>query len=110
LTVKEFQCWLDGFSEAISKAPNEKQWKKIQERIKEIETTEKVVIERHYRDWWPRRYWTYEPQPYVVYGTSNATSAVTSSSVTFNSTNSSNNVDIYKMALKIGRDEAKSLS
>lgn len=112
MTIKEFQCWLEGFSEAISKAPNEKQWKKIQERIKEIETTEKVVIERHYRDWWPNRYWTYQTEPYrVTCSTSDASSSITTNSATFNTVKSDEDaIDIYSIALQIGRDEAKSLS
>lgn len=56
MTNEELKAWLEGFSEAIDKTPTEKQWKKIKEKISQLDgskVTERIFIDRynHY-DWW----------------------------------------------------------
>lgn len=48
MTLKEFQAWLDGFSESIKGSPNERQWKKIQKRISEIVPDKEVEVVPNY--------------------------------------------------------------
>lgn len=55
MTPQEFKAWFDGYTENISKQPTQKQWKRIQERVGEIDgtpITEKVFVDR---------YWPYVP-------------------------------------------------
>lgn len=62
MTLSEFKAWFEGFTENVSKLPTQKQWARIQQRVKEIETPEpERVIERHHdhypwRPWWPTWY------------------------------------------------------
>jgi len=37
MTLKEFKFWFDGFSEGIVSKPTDEQWKKIKDKIGEIE-------------------------------------------------------------------------
>ena len=59
MTPKEFKAWFDGFTECMDSTPNEKQWKRIKERVAEIdgrETTVEIYRDRYYGAW-PRRYY-----------------------------------------------------
>ena len=52
MTKSEFKAWFEGFSENIEKTPSPVQWKKIKDRVKEIDdtpTTYPVFVDR-YRD------------------------------------------------------------
>jgi len=51
MTPTEFKAWFDGFTEAMSGAPNKEQWARIKKRVAEIDG--KTVTERVYID----RYW-----------------------------------------------------
>ena len=57
MTLPEFKAWFGGFTENITKLPTQKQWARIQARVKEIDSAEKV-IEQYYerRPWWPQWY------------------------------------------------------
>lgn len=63
MTLQEFKAWFDGFTEGFNgKVPTQKQWKRINERVSEING---VSVERHYIERnWP--YWTqvYTPASY----------------------------------------------
>ena len=58
MTLQEFKAWFEGFTENISdKTPTGKQWKRICERVKEIDgtaTTYPVFIDRWrpYQSYW----------------------------------------------------------
>ena len=74
MTLAEFKAWFEGFTESMSKAPNEAQWKRIKARVKEIDgtaTTERIFVDRY----WPtvRPYWY---PSWIVSGTGGAGSAV----------------------------------
>ena len=50
MTQEEFKAWFDGFCEGITGTPTEKQWKRIQARVKEIDgsrVTERIFIDRY---------------------------------------------------------------
>lgn len=52
MTPSEFRSWFDGFTEAMDGPPSQKQWERIQARVKEITgtpTTYPVFVERY----WP---------------------------------------------------------
>jgi hypothetical protein len=58
MTLAEFKAWFEGFTEDMSGAPTEKQWKKIKARVAEITGT--PVTERHFYDhYWHPRYYPY---------------------------------------------------
>jgi hypothetical protein len=51
MTPNEFKAWFDGFTEAFDKAPSQKQWARIKERVAEIDgkpVTEKVFVDRYW--------------------------------------------------------------
>lgn len=55
MTPKEFKAWFDGFTEAMGGIPNKDQWKRIKERVAEIDG--RTVTEYQYiNHYWPR-YW-----------------------------------------------------
>lgn len=57
MTLGEFKAWFEGFTECIDKQPTQKQWKRICQRVGEIDeipTRWPVFIERY---WPPRRRW-----------------------------------------------------
>ena len=50
MTPQEFKAWFDGFTEAVDKAPTQKQWARIKERVAEIDgkaVTERVYVDRY---------------------------------------------------------------
>jgi len=58
MTLAEFKAWFEGYTEAMSGAPNDSQWKRIQEKVAKIDgapTTQTVFIDR-YRPYWERYY------------------------------------------------------
>lgn len=52
MTLAEFKAWFEGFTEDMGAAPTAKQWKRIKERVKQIDGTA-ITKEVIYRD----RYW-----------------------------------------------------
>ena len=72
MTLSEFKAWFEGFTETMDNTPNEKQWKRIQARVKEI--TGDRVTERVYLD----RYWPINVQPYWARGVASCQSASSS--------------------------------
>ncbi|PDT47317.1 hypothetical protein CO661_14135 [Sinorhizobium fredii] len=58
MTLAEFKAWFEGFTEDMDGAPNEKQWKRIKARVKDIDgvaITKTVFIDRYvtpYRPYW----------------------------------------------------------
>ncbi len=88
MTPQEFKAWFDGFTEAFGeKLPTQKQWKRIKERVSEIDgnaITERVFIDRY---WWPRNY-TYTPSPYNYPPVYLSNASETISNYNFNSTSS----------------------
>jgi len=51
MNLQEFKAWFEGFTDVLEGCPNEKQWEKIKERIKEIDgtpITEKIYVDRYY--------------------------------------------------------------
>jgi hypothetical protein len=104
MTLQEFKSWFDGFTENIEKIPSQKQWKRIQERVAEIDgvtITERVYVDRYVQ---PYR-WAYPYPPYTPMWMS----GVSCSNVgvgTGISTMSFNSVDAMGT---VGRIEAQSL-
>lgn len=47
MTLSEFKYWLEGFDEAVSEAPTPAQWKRIKERIGEVEPDVEVRTKVH---------------------------------------------------------------
>ncbi len=51
-TIEEFKAWLDGFTESMKGAPSEKQWKRIQEKLKEVQPTAIYQSPTWVNPWW----------------------------------------------------------
>lgn len=54
--LSEFKAWFEGFTEDMDGRPNEKQWTKIQKRVKEITadyTPTPVFIEKYVLPYYP---------------------------------------------------------
>src|SRR5262245_37913344 len=50
MTPQEFKAWFEGFTEAIDGTPTKAQWKRINERVAEIDgkpVTERVYVDRY---------------------------------------------------------------
>ena len=45
MTLSEFKAWFEGFTESLSGPPNPDQWKRIQDRVKQIAP---VTVTNHY--------------------------------------------------------------
>lgn len=61
MTLSEFKAWFEGFTEAIDGQPNKKQWKRICERVAQIDgevTTYPVYVDRYWPRPWHGPYWT----------------------------------------------------
>jgi hypothetical protein len=62
MTLQEFKAWFDGFTENVTdKGPTLKQWKRVKERVGEIDgvgVTERVYIDRYFQ---PYRYYYSSP-------------------------------------------------
>ena len=102
MTLSEFKAWFEGFTENIDGKPNEKQWKRIKARVKEIDGTPvtPIVIER-----WRDRYVPNWPIGPIWCGTINSgtTGNLPKSNTTFTvSTNSALNA--------MGAEESKLLA
>lgn len=69
MNLQEFKAWFDGFTENVGdKGPTIKQWKRIKDRVGEIDgvaVTERVYIDRWYQPYRP--YYTY---PYAGFSIS----------------------------------------
>lgn len=58
--LSEFKAWFLGFTEDMTKPPTEKQWKKIQARVKDITadyTPAPIFIDRYVRPYPAYPYW-----------------------------------------------------
>lgn len=58
MNLSEFKAWFEGYTEAMEGRPTEKQWKRIQGRVKEIKdapTSYPVFVDRYWN--YPRPYW-----------------------------------------------------
>jgi hypothetical protein len=58
MKLDEFKAWFEGFTEGMEGAPTAKQWKRIKERVAEIDgvaISYPVYVERYVRPWYP--YW-----------------------------------------------------
>lgn len=72
MKLNEFKAWFEGFTEDMERAPTAKQWKRIKERVGEIDgvaISYPVYIDRYVRPYFPTIY------PYVV-GCGGVSSAV----------------------------------
>ena len=69
MTLAEFKAWFDGFTEDMEVAPTPKQWKRIKDRVKQIDgstiTREVVYRDRFWRDYWAAPMWG---GPLNIYG------------------------------------------
>ena len=58
MTFKEFQAWLDGFSESFDKGrPNKEQWEKIQKKMEVVLDADHVYIPYPTYPSYPYNYW-----------------------------------------------------
>jgi hypothetical protein len=54
MTLQEFKSWFEGFTENMQGPPNTEQWKRVQERVKQIDgtaVTERIFIDRYWNHW-----------------------------------------------------------
>jgi hypothetical protein len=55
MTLAEFKAWFEGFTEDMEGAPTPKQWKRIKDRVKQIDgtvlTKEVVYLDRYWPDY-----------------------------------------------------------
>lgn len=61
MTLAEFKAWFEGFTESMDGAPDEKQWKRIKARVKEIDgvaITKTVFVDRYLSPGPWRPYWS----------------------------------------------------
>jgi hypothetical protein len=61
MTLAEFKAWFEGFTESMDGAPDEKQWKRIKARVKEIDgvaITKTVFVDRYVSPGPWRPYWS----------------------------------------------------
>lgn len=61
MKLDEFKAWFEGFTEGTDGAPTAKQWKRIKERVAEIDgvaISYPVYVERYVRPWYPS-YWNH---------------------------------------------------
>ena len=70
MTLQEFKSWFSGYTEEMDSAPNEKQWKRIKDRVAQIDGTQTTVHHFHdyyYRPYWPPHYpgWTWSGTPFI---------------------------------------------
>ncbi|RTL71804.1 MAG: hypothetical protein EKK41_08030 [Hyphomicrobiales bacterium] len=60
MKLDEFKAWFEGFTESMERAPTAKQWKRIKERVAEIDgapVTERIYLDRY----WPVVQPLYQP-------------------------------------------------
>lgn len=75
MTLAEFKAWFEGFTEDMEGAPTAKQWKRIKDRVKQIDGTA-ITKEVIYRDRYWRDYWTvWGDPPMGVYSVGTAVNA-----------------------------------
>jgi hypothetical protein len=79
MKLDEFRAWFEGFTEDMDRAPTAKQWKRIKERVAEIDgapVTERIYLDRY----WPVVQPLYPSRPswypYWAYGTGTCSSSV----------------------------------
>jgi len=99
MTLPEFKAWFEGYTENISKQPTQKQWARIQERVSEIDSkpvTEKVFIDRYWKDYQPTWY-----GPYVTY-----TSGKKSDNTTITCSNQTSGFSSTSAFYALGKAEA----
>lgn len=60
MKLNEFKAWFEGFTEDMDRAPTAKQWKRIKERVAEIDgiaVSYPVYIDRYVRPYWSGPYY-----------------------------------------------------
>jgi hypothetical protein len=61
MSPQEFKAWFEGFSENMDSAPTQKQWKKIQEKIKLIDNAPVQIVKEYRPYWYPTWFTTVAP-------------------------------------------------
>ncbi len=59
MKLDEFKAWFDGYTESMEGPPSAKQWKRIKERVAEVDgvaVSYPVYIDRYVRPYYP--YWS----------------------------------------------------
>lgn len=85
MEICEFKAWFEGFTEDMTGQPNAKQWKRIKQRVKQVDgtpTTERVFIDRYWHRYEP--YWTYTGLTFSGTSTSTAIPQTGSPTITSN--------------------------
>lgn len=105
MTLQEFKAWFEGFTEDMDGRPTEKQWKRIQKRIKEIDGT--VTTERVFIDRWIRPYAPYWQQWQIWNG---APTSVGGGTITNQIPHTSNSAVTANALMDAGRAEFKAVA
>jgi hypothetical protein len=102
MTPLEFKAWFDGFTEAFEgRVPTKAQWKRVQERVMEIDgmaVTHKVYVDRYWPTYWSNPGVLTTPAGPFRYGIQPCSSdaqlynAVVSDTSSFNSLTAMNNL------------------
>lgn len=73
MNIREFKAWLEGFEEAMEGKPTQAQWKKIKQKLSEIEDGQ-VKEYHYYRHLYPLTYTDYGWRQNQIYcGTAQTT-------------------------------------
>ena len=79
MTLAEFKAWFEGFTEDMEGSPSPKQWKRIKDRVKQIDgvaiTKEVIYRDRYWRDYWSMPIWNEPLVARYSAGTADAVSA-----------------------------------
>ena len=67
MTTTEFKAWFEGYTEHISKVPTQKQWKRIIERVAEVEGDTHHCDHYTWQPWYPE--WFTMPNVTPTYST-----------------------------------------
>ncbi len=111
MTPNEFKFWFEGFTESIEKQPTLKQWARIKARVKEINGTSVVYVDRY------RPYWYTPAVPMQYISCSSATTGGgggsvinMTGSIAGSSAYSVNAVDVESMMRAIGKADAEEVA
>lgn len=56
MNLQEFKAWFEGYTEALVGVPDEKQWKRIKERVAKIDgsfTPQHIFLDRYVQPFYP---------------------------------------------------------
>lgn len=113
MTPQEFKAWFDGFTEAFEGAsPSKSQWKRIQERVAEIDgkpVTERVYVDRYWPASVPYNGYPYWNRPYFGSGVSGIGSITCGSVVTNNTAQAAHAYKAASIGEMIGSGEFNSM-